>query len=127
MNCSCLYCSNNQYHVDIAAFQNKRLNGISGILRVKNDAEFLAEAIDSCIDALDELIIVYNDCSDESPQIIKEKAHQYSKIKYYEYKPKIQQSDPQMQKFVEMCFDPASPMNARLKETLLQMLGEAKQ
>ena len=32
-----------------------------------------------------------------------------------------------MQKFVEMCFDPASPMNARLKETLLQMLGEAKQ
>ena len=47
--------------------------------------------------------------------------------KLYEYKPKIQQSDPQMQKFVEMCFDPASPMNARLKETLLQMLGEAKQ
>ena len=47
--------------------------------------------------------------------------------KLYEYKPKIQQSDPQMQKFVEMCFDPTSPMNARLKETLLQMLGEAKQ
>ncbi len=43
--------------------------------------------------------------------------------KLYEYKPKIQQSDPQMQKFVEMCFDPTSPMNARLKETLLQMLG----
>ena len=47
--------------------------------------------------------------------------------KLYEYKPKIQQKDPQMQKFVEMCFDPTSPMNARLKETLLQMLGEAKQ
>ena len=33
-----------------------------------------------------------------------------------------------MQKFVEMCFDldPTSPMNTRLKETLLQMLGEAK-
>ena len=46
--------------------------------------------------------------------------------KLYEYKPKIQQNDPQMQKFVEMCFDPTSPMNARLKETLLQMLGEAK-
>ena len=47
--------------------------------------------------------------------------------KLYEYKPKIQQNDPQMQKFVEMCFDPTSPMNARLKETILQMLGEAKQ
>lgn len=32
-----------------------------------------------------------------------------------------------MKKFVEMCFDPNSPMNARLKETLLQMLGEAQQ
>ena len=31
-----------------------------------------------------------------------------------------------MKKFVDMCFDPASPMNARLKETLLQMLGEVK-
>ena len=29
--------------------------------------------------------------------------------KLYEYKPKIQQNDPQMQKFVEMCFDPKSP------------------
>ena len=47
--------------------------------------------------------------------------------RYAEYKPKIQQNDPQMQKFVEMCFDPTSPMNARLKETLLQVLGEAKQ
>ena len=47
--------------------------------------------------------------------------------KLYEYKPKIKQSDPQMKKFVEMCFDPNSPMNARLKETLLQMLGEAQQ
>ena len=47
--------------------------------------------------------------------------------KLYEYKPKIQQNDSQMQKFVEMCFDPTSPMNARLKEALLRMFGEAKQ
>ena len=47
--------------------------------------------------------------------------------KMYEYKPTIQQNDPQMQKFVEMCFDPTSPMTARLTETLLQMLAEAKQ
>ena len=47
--------------------------------------------------------------------------------KLYEYKPKIEQIDPEMKKFVEMCFDPKSPMNERLKETLLQMLGEAKE
>lgn len=42
----------------------------------------------------------------------------------YDYKPKIGRNDPAMQKFVEMCFDPKSPMQDRLKKTLLQMLGE---
>ncbi len=28
-----------------------------------------------------------------------------------------------MKKFIEMCFDPGSPMNERLKETLLKMMG----
>lgn len=46
--------------------------------------------------------------------------------KLYEYKPKIEQTDPEMKRFVQMCFDPKSPMSERLKETLLQMLGEAK-
>ena len=32
---------------------------------------------------------------------------------------------PDMASFVEMCFDPKSPMNARLKQTLIQLLGEA--
>lgn len=50
---------------------NKKLKvGVSGILRVKNDADFLDECINSCIDTLDELIIVYNDCSDNTPDII---------------------------------------------------------
>lgn len=47
--------------------------------------------------------------------------------KLFEYRPKIEQSDPEMEKFVEMCFDPKSPMNERLKETLVKMLKEAKQ
>jgi len=47
--------------------------------------------------------------------------------KLYEYKPKITQTTPEMEKFVEMCFDPNSPMNGRLKETLLQMLREVKE
>ena len=43
---------------------------------------------------------------------------------HYEYKPKFRKIDPEMAKFVEMCFDPGSRMNERLKETLLQMLAE---
>ena len=45
----------------------------------------------------------------------------------YEYKPKFIENSKEMKQFVEMCFDPKSPMNEKLKETLLQMLGEAKQ
>ena len=46
--------------------------------------------------------------------------------KLYECKTKFEESDPEMEKFVEMCFDPKSPMNDRLKKTLLAMLMEGK-
>lgn len=39
----------------------------------------------------------------------------------YEYKPKVAYNK-ELEQFIEMCFDPASPMNARLKEALVQML-----
>ena len=42
--------------------------------------------------------------------------------KLYEYKPKIEQTDPEMKKFVQMCFDPKSPMNERLKQVLASNL-----
>jgi len=32
-----------------------------------------------------------------------------------------------MASFVEMCFDPKSPMNAKLKQTLIQMLEEVNE
>ncbi len=69
---------------------NKLRAGVSGIMRVKNDAELIGICIDSCISALDELIIVYNDCSDETPRIIEEKRLQYpDKIRVYEYKHRV--------------------------------------
>ena len=40
----------------------------------------------------------------------------------YENRPKIE--DKNLRQFVEMCFDPASPMNEKLKETLLRLLEE---
>jgi transcriptional regulator with XRE-family HTH domain len=44
----------------------------------------------------------------------------------YECKPKIEQNNPKMREFVEMCFDPKSPYHDRLKQTLLDMLGDQK-
>lgn len=61
-------------------------NGLSGIMRAKNEAHFIEKCIDSCIDALDELIVVYNDCTDSTPEILARKQKQYpDKLKIYSY------------------------------------------
>ena len=46
--------------------------------------------------------------------------------KQYEGKIRFAEIDPEMEKFVEMCFDPKSPMNERLKKTILNMLREGE-
>lgn len=46
--------------------------------------------------------------------------------KLYECKPKMNVSSENMKKFMEMCFDPASPFNSKLKETLFQMMEDSK-
>ena len=43
--------------------------------------------------------------------------------KLYDYNPKAF-DDEKMQQFVEMCFDPKSPANAKLKEAVLKLLRE---
>lgn len=45
--------------------------------------------------------------------------------KLYDYNPKAF-DDENMQQFVEMCFDPKSPANAKLKEAVLKLLQEEK-
>lgn len=45
-------------------------DGLAGIMRVKNDARFVPACVASCIDALDELVIVYNDCTDATPEVV---------------------------------------------------------
>lgn len=44
--------------------------------------------------------------------------------KLYDYQPKAMRDNKQMQELIEMCFDPNSPANARLKETLLKLMEE---
>ncbi len=46
--------------------------------------------------------------------------------KLYEHRPHIEQGNPDLKLFVDMCFDPASPMSERLKEVLTNMLEEAE-
>lgn len=46
--------------------------------------------------------------------------------KLYECKPKLKPNGREMKEFIEMCFDPASPYNSKLKEMLIQMMEESK-
>lgn len=47
--------------------------------------------------------------------------------KLYECKPRLNVRGKDMKQFIEMCFDPSSPFNGKLKDTLLKMMEEAKE
>ncbi len=65
---------------------NNRKDGISGVMLIHNEEEFLAQVIETWIDAVDELVIVFNDCTDNSPQIIEEYERKYyPKIRAFHY------------------------------------------
>lgn len=42
--------------------------------------------------------------------------------KNYKYTPKKTSDDAQLQQFIEMCFDPTSPVSTKMKETLFKMM-----
>ena len=44
--------------------------------------------------------------------------------KLYSAKPPVAANNPELRKFIDMCFDPESPMHEKLKTALLQMLEE---
>ena len=46
--------------------------------------------------------------------------------KLYRAVPPADANNPELRRFVDMCFDPDSPMNEKLKSTLIQMLGEVE-
>ena len=93
-----MHCKNNEYNPldyiiskeDFKRLDKERPIGISGHMRIKNEAMSLAESIDSCIDALDELIIIYNKSSDNTELILKEYKNKYpNKISLYCYEPYV--------------------------------------
>ena len=46
--------------------------------------------------------------------------------KLYNYQPKPPVDSDEMRKFVDMCFDPKSPMNERLKQILMDLLQQSQ-
>jgi hypothetical protein len=76
---------------------------VAGIMRVKNEGPFIHDCIESCIDALDELIVVYNDCTDNSVEEIEKMARKYpDKIRYYAYPYEVRVYNLSREEFMEM-------------------------
>lgn len=71
-----------------------------------------------------ELLVKYADYFDVSMDYITCRCDE-PQGKLYQAKPPVA-DNPELAKFVEMCFEPDSPMNEHLKQTLIQMLGEVK-
>ena len=44
--------------------------------------------------------------------------------KLYNYQPQFMKNGEELQELIEMCFDPKSPANAKLKRALLELLQE---
>lgn len=79
--------------------QNRPI-GVTGLMRVRNEEEYLEASIDSVIDALDELIICYHECSDQTPVILERKQKEYpEKIRVFHYTPHIYGHDLTLEEF----------------------------
>ena len=94
--CSCEYCKKGDYNPEeyvVTEEQFMRLGkerpfGLTGHLRVKNEALTLARCIESVIKVLDELIITYDKSEDNTRDIALECAARYpEKIRFFDYKP----------------------------------------
>lgn len=76
---------------------------VAGIMRVKNEGVFIRDCIASCIDALDELVVVYNDCTDNSVEEIEKMAAKYpEKIRHYAYPYEVKAFNLTREEFEEL-------------------------
>ena len=78
----------------------ERKDGLSGLIRTRNEASLLGPRIDSCIDALDELIVICFDCTDNTLEVLEEKRRQYpDKLRVFEYNHKVLAFDLTQEEF----------------------------
>lgn len=78
------------YDFNPEILQKERPIGVTGLMRVKNEAKFIQLSTESVIDALDELIIVYQKSSDNTEEIVNALAQKYpDKIRSFFYSPEI--------------------------------------
>jgi hypothetical protein len=71
-------------------YAKPRRPGIAGFMRLKDEAEFLDGAFETHVAGLDELIVVFNRCSDATPEICRQWERRHpEKIRVFEYEPAV--------------------------------------
>lgn len=69
---------------------DNRRAGLSGFIRAKNEGEFIFDVIQSWMPLLDELVIVFNSCTDNTESEIERALNKYGdKIKAFHYLPTV--------------------------------------
>ena len=68
-----------------------RLAGIGAFMRIRNGADFLEATIRSHIGYFDEIVAVYNQCTDATPDILARLAAEYGpdRLRVFHYLPKV--------------------------------------
>jgi len=67
-----------------------RLPGIGAFMRVKNGADFIEATIRSHIGHLDEIVVVHNQCTDATPEILARLAAEFGgKLRIFHYGPRV--------------------------------------
>ncbi len=68
----------------------KKKPGISAIVRLRNEADYLERALNSILPFFDEFVIVYNQCSDRTPEIVEKFANKEpQRVKAFHYLPEV--------------------------------------
>lgn len=80
-----------QPHFSLSDFDpRRRAPGISAIVRVKNEAEFVELAVMSILPYANDIVLIFNDCTDATPEIVAELAlREPERIRAYEYVPQV--------------------------------------
>jgi hypothetical protein len=68
----------------------ERLPGVSAFMRIRNGADFLEATIRTHIDAFDEIVAVYNQCTDATPDILGRLAQEFgSRLRVIHYQDRV--------------------------------------
>lgn len=79
-----------RWQVTEADWTRPRRPGIAGFMRLKDEAEFLDRAFETHLPGLDELVVVHNRCTDETPEICARwQARCPEKVTVFEYEPDV--------------------------------------